>query len=125
MLLAGKGNEDKRGQSVGLGIEQRSWLYLNGHPVVCNCAMEVAAIVSAINPAINASMDSVELGCLQQVSQLSPRRWLLPFASPVLADKLLAFVVMWSPGRHGLWLHLPQLCRESQINEFDEHLAHG
>ncbi|ELT99454.1 hypothetical protein CAPTEDRAFT_23022, partial [Capitella teleta] len=62
----GKGNEDKRGQSASLGISQMSWLYLNGCPVVCTRAMETAAIVSALNPAINASMDSLEMGRLQQ-----------------------------------------------------------
>ena len=71
VCCTGKGNEDKRGQPVTMGVAQRSWLYLNGHPVVCTRPMEVAAIVSGINPAINATMDSVEMGCLQQVRRLS------------------------------------------------------
>ena len=67
MTIAGKGVEDKRGQSVSGGISERCWLYLCGHAVVCNRQMEVAAMVSGINPAINTTMDSVEMGSLQQV----------------------------------------------------------
>lgn len=63
----GKGNEDKRGQSIALSVPEKSWLYLNGHPVTCDRMMEVAAIVSSINPAISATMDSTEMGALQQV----------------------------------------------------------
>lgn len=59
--------EDKRGQPVSSGITERSWLYLCGHAVICTRQMEVAALVSGINPAINATMDSVEMGSLQQV----------------------------------------------------------
>ncbi|XP_022108550.1 menin-like [Acanthaster planci] len=62
----GKGNEDKRGQSIKLGVAEGSWLYLNDHPVVCDRRMEVAALVSAINPSINSSLDSIELASLQQ-----------------------------------------------------------
>ncbi|KAH9515108.1 Menin [Bulinus truncatus] len=62
----GKGNEDKRGQSIALSVAEKSWLYLNGHPVICNRLMEVAAIVSAINPSINLTTDSIEMGALQQ-----------------------------------------------------------
>lgn len=63
----GKGNEDKRGQSIALSVAEKSWLYLNGHSVICDRKMEVSAIVSAINPSINFSTDSIEMGALQQV----------------------------------------------------------
>ncbi|XP_033628737.1 menin-like [Asterias rubens] len=62
----GKGNEDKRGQSIKLGVAEGSWLYLNDHPVVCDRMMEVAALVSAINPSVNSSLDSIELASLKQ-----------------------------------------------------------
>ncbi|XP_794534.2 menin [Strongylocentrotus purpuratus] len=62
----GKGNEDKRGQPVSMGITEKSWLYLNGFPVVCTRHMEIAALVSAINPTISSSLDSIELASLQQ-----------------------------------------------------------
>ncbi|XP_011305081.1 menin [Fopius arisanus] len=62
----GKGNEDKRGQPVEAGIASRSWLYVNGNAVVCNRAMEVATIVSAINPSLSATADAAEVALLQQ-----------------------------------------------------------
>ena len=62
----GKGNEDKRGQEIGKGVSARSWLYVNNNPVVCTRAMEVVALVSAINPSLNASLDACEVACLQQ-----------------------------------------------------------
>ncbi|CAL1526883.1 unnamed protein product [Lymnaea stagnalis] len=62
----GKGNEDKRGQSIALSVAEKSWLYLNGHPVICDRNMEVAALVSAANPSINMMTDSIEMGALQQ-----------------------------------------------------------
>lgn len=62
----GKGNEDKRGQPISEGVADKSWLYLNGKPVICNRPMEVAAMVSAINPSINSTMDSSEMASLQQ-----------------------------------------------------------
>lgn len=62
----GKGNEDKRGQEIGKGISSRSWLYVNNKPVVCTRSMEVAAMVSAINPSLNATHDAYEVGFLQQ-----------------------------------------------------------
>jgi len=61
----GKGNEDKRGQPIS--VSEKRWLYLNGFPVVCTIEMEVAAMVSAINPTITPTIDSVEMGSLQQV----------------------------------------------------------
>lgn len=62
----GKGNEDKRGQEIGKGVSARSWLYVNNHPVVCTRAMEVAALVSSINPSLNATHDAFEVALLQQ-----------------------------------------------------------
>lgn len=62
----GKGNEDKRGQEIGKGVSARSWLYVNNHPVICTRAMEVAALVSAINPSLNATHDAYEVALLQQ-----------------------------------------------------------
>uniref|UniRef100_A0A182PPJ6 Menin n=1 Tax=Anopheles epiroticus TaxID=199890 RepID=A0A182PPJ6_9DIPT len=62
----GKGAEDKRGQSVSPGIESQTWLYVAGHPVVCNRYMEVAAIVSAINPSLTATSACLEVADLQQ-----------------------------------------------------------
>ena len=58
----GKGNEDKRGQPV---YSANCWLYLNGYPVICSPQMTVAALASAINPSINATMDSEPLIVLQ------------------------------------------------------------
>ena len=37
-----------------------------GQPVVCDRYMELAALVNAINPAINATTDSLEVGELQK-----------------------------------------------------------
>uniref|UniRef100_A0A8D8H148 Menin n=2 Tax=Culex pipiens TaxID=7175 RepID=A0A8D8H148_CULPI len=62
----GKGAEDKRGQSVAPGVESQTWLYVAGHPVVCNRYMEVAAIVSAINPSLTATSACLEVADLQQ-----------------------------------------------------------
>ncbi|XP_043269446.1 menin [Venturia canescens] len=62
----GKGNEDKRGQPVEAGVASRSWLYVNGQAVVCTRAMEVATIVSAINPSLSATADAAEVALLQQ-----------------------------------------------------------
>uniref|UniRef100_A0A6P7F8Q7 Menin n=1 Tax=Diabrotica virgifera virgifera TaxID=50390 RepID=A0A6P7F8Q7_DIAVI len=62
----GKGNEDKRGQEIGKGVSARSWLYVNNKPVVCTRHMEVAALVSAINPSLNSTHDAYEVALLQQ-----------------------------------------------------------
>ncbi|OWF51452.1 menin-like [Mizuhopecten yessoensis] len=62
----GKGNEDKRGQPITMGVSEKSWLYLNDQPVLCTRQMEVASIVSGINPSISATVDSLEMGSLQQ-----------------------------------------------------------
>ncbi|XP_055595017.1 menin [Uranotaenia lowii] len=62
----GKGAEDKRGQSVAPGVESQTWLYVAGNPVVCSRYMEVAAIVSAINPSLTATSACLEVADLQQ-----------------------------------------------------------
>ncbi|XP_053305152.1 menin [Spea bombifrons] len=62
----GKGNEDRRGQSVNSGVSEKSWLYLNGRYLRCDRHMEVAFMVCAINPSIDAHTDSLELLQLQQ-----------------------------------------------------------
>ncbi|XP_067010072.1 menin [Anabrus simplex] len=62
----GKGNEDKRGQPIGPSMGSKSWLYVNGCPVICTRPMEVAALVSAINPSLNATSEAMEVALLQQ-----------------------------------------------------------
>ncbi|XP_073434561.1 menin isoform X2 [Dendrobates tinctorius] len=62
----GKGNEDRRGQSVNPGVAEKSWLYLNGRYLSCDRHMEVAFMVCAINSSIDAHTDSLELLQLQQ-----------------------------------------------------------
>ncbi|XP_058518803.1 menin isoform X1 [Ochotona princeps] len=62
----GKGNEDRRGQTVNAGVAERSWLYLKGSYMRCNRKMEVAFMVCAINPSIDLHTDSLELLQLQQ-----------------------------------------------------------
>ena len=64
--VVGKGIEDNRGRSIDVKTGERSWLYLNNYPVICDRHMEVSAMVSSINPAINANTDSVEMARLQQ-----------------------------------------------------------
>lgn len=60
------GNEDKRGQDVIAGIESKSWLYLSGHPVICDRFMEVVALISCVNISLSAASDCLELAELQQ-----------------------------------------------------------
>uniref|UniRef100_A0A8C4S8J1 Menin n=1 Tax=Erpetoichthys calabaricus TaxID=27687 RepID=A0A8C4S8J1_ERPCA len=62
----GKGNEDRRGQTVSAGVAERSWLYLKGSYLKCTRNMEVAFMVCAINPSIDLHTDSIELLQLQQ-----------------------------------------------------------
>ncbi|XP_010886242.1 menin isoform X2 [Esox lucius] len=65
----GKGNEDRRGQTVAAGVSERvskSWLYLKGSYMKCNRNMEVAFMVCAINPSLDLHTDSSELLQLQQ-----------------------------------------------------------
>ncbi len=92
----GKGVEDKRGQSVAPGVAEKSWLYLSGNAVVCTRHMEVAAIISGINPAINATMDSVEMGSLQQVilageNLFDPLIILFPDLSPLISHVICTY----------------------------------
>jgi len=70
MCELGKAFEDKRGQSITSSIVNKSWLYLNGRSVVCSRHMELAAMVSSINPSLTSTSDSVVLSTLQQVSEL-------------------------------------------------------
>lgn len=62
----GKVFEDKRGSSVGPGIEMQTWKYVNGNAVICDRKMEVAAIVSSINPSLSSTTMCVELADMQQ-----------------------------------------------------------
>ncbi|XP_062371871.1 menin isoform X2 [Sardina pilchardus] len=62
----GKGNEDRRGQTVAAGVNERSWLYLKGSYMKCDRNMEVAFMVCAINPSLDLHTDSTELLQLQQ-----------------------------------------------------------
>ncbi|XP_015257118.1 PREDICTED: menin [Cyprinodon variegatus] len=64
----GKGNEDRRGQTVAAGVNEKSWLYLKGSYMKCDRNMEVAFMVCAINPSLDLHTDSLELLQLQQVS---------------------------------------------------------
>lgn len=66
MTWHGKGNEDKRGRSVGDGVSASSWLYVAGKPVVCTREMELAALVSSINPTLTATLDVHEVALMQQ-----------------------------------------------------------
>ncbi|KAF9418706.1 hypothetical protein HW555_004534 [Spodoptera exigua] len=61
----GKGNEDKRGRSVGDGVSARSWLYVAGKPVICTRVMELAALVSSINPTLTQTTDVHEIAQMQ------------------------------------------------------------
>ncbi|XP_026732386.1 menin [Trichoplusia ni] len=61
----GKGNEDKRGRSVGDGISAQSWLYVAGKPVICTRIMELAALVSSINPTLTPTTDVHEIAQMQ------------------------------------------------------------
>uniref|UniRef100_A0A3B3ZKI9 Menin n=1 Tax=Periophthalmus magnuspinnatus TaxID=409849 RepID=A0A3B3ZKI9_9GOBI len=62
----GKGNEDRRGQTVTAGVNEKSWLYLKGSYMKCDRNMEVAFMVCAINPSLDLHTDSSELLRLQQ-----------------------------------------------------------
>jgi Menin len=69
-VFLGKGIEDKRGQPVTDAVAHKSWLYLNGNAVVCTRPMELAAMVSGINPSISSTSESVDLATLLEVTQL-------------------------------------------------------
>lgn len=84
----GKGTEDRRGLLITEAAAEKCWLY--SYPLIGNRHIEVAAMVLNINPAINASYDSVEMATLQQ-----RLLWLLydfghlekyPLALGILAD---------------------------------------
>lgn len=62
----GRACEDRRGGPVPPAAARNSWLYVNGAPVECTRRTEVAALVSAINPSLNASSDALEVAVLQQ-----------------------------------------------------------
>lgn len=62
----GKIAEDKRGQSVGPGIEAHTWLYLAGNPVICTRFTELAVMVLSINPHLSSTSVCAELADLQQ-----------------------------------------------------------
>ncbi|KAJ3585142.1 hypothetical protein NHX12_013864 [Muraenolepis orangiensis] len=62
----GKGNEDRRGQTITTGVSEKSWLYLKGSYMKCTRNMEVAFMVCAINPSLDLHTDSSELLQLQQ-----------------------------------------------------------
>ena len=70
MCVVGKAFEDKRGESVTASRVEKSWLYLNGRSVMCNRHMELAAMVSSINPSATNGADNVLLFTLQQVCPL-------------------------------------------------------
>lgn len=61
----GKGTEDKRGFSLKVTDTEKSWMYLQNNAVICDRMMEVAAMVVAINPAIDIHTDSKALCDLQ------------------------------------------------------------
>uniref|UniRef100_A0A8C9VTS0 Menin n=1 Tax=Scleropages formosus TaxID=113540 RepID=A0A8C9VTS0_SCLFO len=86
----GKGNEDRRGQTVSAGVSEKSWLYLKGSYLKCNRNIEVAFMVCAINPSVDLHTDSTELLQLQQVCRLPlwpvSARALYPMALGTLAD---------------------------------------
>lgn len=48
------------------GYESHAWLYLSGHPVVCDRFIEVGAIVSSINPSLSMTSACLEVAELQQ-----------------------------------------------------------
>ena len=65
----GRRDEIKRGTPIGEGSLVKfseNWLYLGGYGMKCDRKMEVAAIVSTMNPGINSKTDSELLGRLQQ-----------------------------------------------------------
>lgn len=68
----GKRDEVKRGSPISqdslVGFS-KDWLYLGGNGMNCDRNMEVAAIVSSLNPGMNSKTDSAMLSRLQQVSR--------------------------------------------------------
>lgn len=67
-FITGKKIENLHGQKIkDFEIENRSWLYVNDHPVICNRHMEVSALVSSINPSVNQFTDLIEVATLQKI----------------------------------------------------------
>lgn len=66
MCTIGKAVEDRRKQPVNK--KDGSWLYLRGHAVVCSRHMELAALVTSMNPAVTGNTDSFELTHVQKVA---------------------------------------------------------
>ena len=68
----GKRDEVKRGSPISqdslVGFS-KDWLYLGGNGMNCDRNMEVAAIVSSLNPGMNSKTDSAMLSKLQQVGR--------------------------------------------------------
>lgn len=50
---------------MGDGVLARSWLYVAGKPVVCSRIMELAALVSSINPTLTPTIDVHEVAQMQ------------------------------------------------------------
>lgn len=46
-------------------MQARSWLYVAGKPVVCTRVMELAALVSSINPTLTPTIDVDEVAQMQ------------------------------------------------------------
>jgi len=70
LVCVGKAFEDKRGESVTASKVNKSWLYLNGRSVTCTRHVELAAMVSSINPSTTNGIDNELLSTLQQVYPL-------------------------------------------------------
>ncbi|XP_051912964.1 menin [Hippocampus zosterae] len=119
----GKGNEDRRGQTVAAGVNEKSWLYLKGSYMKCDRSMEVAFMVCAINPSLDLHTDSSELLQLQQ-----KLLWLLyergdldryPMAMGTLADLEDQDPM---PGKESpLEIHLKAVC-SAQSHYNNEHI---
>ncbi|XP_019713991.1 menin [Hippocampus comes] len=119
----GKGNEDRRGQTVAAGVNEKSWLYLKGSYMKCDRSMEVAFMVCAINPSLDLHTDSSELLQLQQ-----KLLWLLyergdldryPMAMGTLADLEDQDPM---PGKESpLEIHLKAVC-SAQNHYNNEHI---
>ncbi|VVC89901.1 unnamed protein product [Leptidea sinapis] len=58
-------SEDHAWVVFGDGVLAHSWLYVAGKPVVCTRIMELAALVSSINPTLTPTIDVHEVALLQ------------------------------------------------------------
>uniref|UniRef100_H2Z450 Menin n=1 Tax=Ciona savignyi TaxID=51511 RepID=H2Z450_CIOSA len=61
----GKGLEDKRGLAIDKCFMEKNWLYHGGKPVKCDRWMELVALVTSINVAIDMHTDCEELQLIQ------------------------------------------------------------